>query len=56
MNCVPPGIGIEGPNKIENSLAVPGVSTMFPFVKSVDDTRCICCKAVLRTKARGKKN
>nr|WP_278974535.1 hypothetical protein [Nitrosopumilus sp.] len=23
---------------------------------SVEDTRCICCKAVLRTKARGKKD
>ncbi|MDH3278542.1 MAG: hypothetical protein OEM17_00025 [Nitrosopumilus sp.] len=22
---------------------------------SIDDTRCICCKAVLRTKSRGKK-
>ncbi|MDH5569804.1 MAG: hypothetical protein OEX98_08465 [Nitrosopumilus sp.] len=21
---------------------------------AIDDTRCICCKAVLRTKARGK--
>jgi len=23
---------------------------------SIQDTRCICCKAVLRTKARGKKS
>jgi hypothetical protein len=23
---------------------------------SVDDVRCICCRAVLRTSARGKKN
>ena len=23
---------------------------------SIKDTRCICCKAVLRTKARSKKN
>lgn len=34
MNFVEPGIGITGPNNMENSLAFPGVRTMFPFVKS----------------------
>lgn len=34
MNCVPP-YGTRGSNSMENSLACPGVKTMFPFVKSV---------------------
>jgi hypothetical protein len=43
------------PNKIRYEIGQKRCTFCGIFL-SVDDTRCICCKAVLRTKARGKKN
>jgi len=43
------------PNKIRYEIGQKRCTFCGIFL-SVDDTRCICCKAVLRTKPRGKKN
>jgi len=43
------------PNKIRYEIGQKRCTFCGIFL-SVGDTRCICCKAVLRTKPRGKKN
>jgi hypothetical protein len=43
------------PNKIRYEIGQKRCTFCGIFL-SVEDTRCICCRAVLRTKARGKKN
>jgi len=42
------------PNRIRYDVGQKRCTFCGIFLK-VDDPRCICCKAVLRTKARGKK-
>jgi len=42
------------PNKIRYEIGQKRCTFCGIFLK-VDDSRCMCCKAVLRTKARGKK-
>jgi len=42
------------PNKIRYEIGQKHCTFCGLFLK-VDEIRCICCKAVLRTKARGKK-
>ena len=42
------------PNKIRYEIGQKHCTFCGLFLK-VDETRCICCKAVLRTKSRGRK-
>lgn len=42
------------PNKIRYEIGQKRCTFCGLFMQ-VDETRCVCCKAVLRTKARGKK-
>ena len=43
------------PNKIRYEVGQKRCTFCGIFLE-IDETRCLCCKAVLRTKARGRRN